>query len=75
MEIARMVLANRDVIRGGVGLDSKTTAIRKTELWQNIYDHLTAMGAVIPNVFHLRKVSTKFKKSPKLCDFICEVFI
>ena len=58
-EIATMVLANRDVIRGGVGLDSKTTAIRKTELWQNIYDHVTAMGAVIHDVHHLRKVRTK----------------
>ena len=57
-EIATMVLANRDVIRGGVGFDSKTTANRKTELWQNIYDHVTAMGAVIHDVHHLRKVRT-----------------
>ena len=57
MEIATMVLANRDIIRGGVGLDSKNTALRKTELWQNIYDHVTAMGAVIHDVHYLRKVS------------------
>ena len=57
MEIATMILAEREVIRGGVGLDSKTTAIRKTQLWQNIFNHVSAMGAVIPDVHHLRKVS------------------
>ena len=52
-----MILANKDVIKGGVGLDAKTTKIRKEEIWQSIYDRATSMGAVISNVKHLRKLS------------------
>ena len=56
MEIATMILANKDILKAGAGLDSKTTNVRKNEIWQTIYDRVTAMGATIVNVHHLRKV-------------------
>ena len=56
IDIATRILANKDVLKGGVGLDAKTTNIQKNQIWQQIYDHVTAMGATIANVQHLRKV-------------------
>ena len=63
MEIATKILEHKDILKGGEGLDAKTTNARKTEIWKSIYDHVTSMGAVIVNVHHLRKV--RFFCSPK----------
>jgi hypothetical protein len=56
IEIATMILANKDVLKAGAGLDSKTTNNQKNKIWQQIFDHVTSMGASIANITHLRKV-------------------
>ena len=54
LAIARLVLENKAVIQG----TAKSLEIKKCRqrVWQEIYDHVTSLGGVIPNVKHLRKV-------------------
>jgi hypothetical protein len=54
LAIARLILENKATIQGtGKSLEIEAD---KRRVWQEIYDHVTSLGAVIANVRHLRKV-------------------
>ena len=53
--IAKMIRDNKTIIKGvSKGLNIKQN---KNRVWQDIFDKVTELGGVIPNVAHLRKVS------------------
>jgi hypothetical protein len=52
--IAQLILENKEIIKGqGKSLQIKAD---KNKVWKQIYDHAISLGAVIPNLKHLRKV-------------------
>ena len=53
--IAEMIRDRKKIIKGiGSGLNLRQ---QQTRAWSEIYDKVTELGGVIPNLAHLRKVS------------------
>jgi hypothetical protein len=54
--IAEMIRDRKKIIKGvGTGLNIRQ---QQTRAWKEIFDKVTELGGVIPNLGHLRKVSS-----------------
>jgi hypothetical protein len=66
--IAEMIRDRKQIIKGiGTGINIRQ---QQTRAWQEIFNKVTELGGVLPNLNHLRKVS---KSNINLKKFICRM--